>query len=121
MERKWVHIMFAVGGLVLAWLLYMSGDWAWVYIGASGKSKASLIIGVASMTIAGVATYLAWKNETVFGFLSEVTTELSKVSWPTRKETQAATVVVIVTVFISAGFLKLFDATWSWFTGLIYG
>ena len=33
MERKWVHMMFAVGGLILAWLLAKCGDWAWSYFG----------------------------------------------------------------------------------------
>jgi len=50
----------------------------------------------------------------------EVTNELRKVTWPTRKETQAATLVVIVTVIVAAIFLGLFDAIWSWLTSLIY-
>jgi len=46
----------------------------------------------------------------------EVTRELEKVTWPTRKETSAATVVVLVTVLISALILSGFDAIWSFFT-----
>jgi preprotein translocase SecE subunit len=38
------------------------------------------------------------------------------VSWPTRKETSAATVVVLVTVIISAVILSSFDALWAFFT-----
>src|SRR5436853_336316 len=33
MERKWTHVMFAVGGIVLAWLLTKCGEWAWSYFG----------------------------------------------------------------------------------------
>ena len=33
MERKWVHVMFAVAGIVLAWLLAKCGEWAWSYFG----------------------------------------------------------------------------------------
>ncbi len=47
--------------------------------------------------------------------------ELKKVTWPTRKETQAATIVVIVTVIIAAMILGAFDTVWSFFTDRIYG
>jgi len=42
-----------------------------------------------------------------------VTRELEKVTWPTRKETYAATIVVIVTVAIAALVLQLFDYLWA--------
>lgn len=121
MERKWTHVMFAVAGIVLAWLLAKCGEWAWVTITGSNRSGSGFFIGVVAVLIAAIATYIAWRNEQAFGFLNEVATELSKVSWPSRKETQAATVIVIVTVFIASAYLKLCDAVWSWFTGLIYG
>ena len=56
-----------------------------------------------------------------FEFLQQVRTEVSKVTWPTRKETQAATLVVIVTVIISAIILGAFDAVWSFATDKMYG
>jgi preprotein translocase subunit SecE len=42
-------------------------------------------------------------------FLSEVWSELKKVHWPTRKETYAATVVVLVVTLIVAVFLGIVD------------
>jgi len=42
-------------------------------------------------------------------FLEECWSELKKVHWPSRKETQAATVVVIVGVIIVAVYLGLVD------------
>ena len=42
-------------------------------------------------------------------FLSEVWAELRKVHWPTRKETYAATAVVIVITIIIAVFLGVVD------------
>ncbi len=38
-------------------------------------------------------------------FLREVKTELKKVTWPTRKDTLAATAIVLVTVCVAAVFL----------------
>ena len=43
------------------------------------------------------------------GFLGEVWSELKKVHWPTRKETYAATVVVVVITVIVAVFLGVVD------------
>ena len=42
-------------------------------------------------------------------FLQEVKIELKKVTWPSRKETIASTVIVLITVLISAVFLGLVD------------
>ena len=42
-------------------------------------------------------------------FFREVKIELKKVTWPSRKETIASTVVVLITVLISAVFLGLVD------------
>jgi len=42
-------------------------------------------------------------------FVTEVWSELKKVYWPTRKETYAATVVVVVITLIVAVFLGVAD------------
>ena len=52
---------------------------------------------------------------------SEVVEELTKVTWPTRAETGAATVVVIVTVLLCSAYLGVFDAMWLWLTDKILG
>jgi preprotein translocase subunit SecE len=47
-------------------------------------------------------------------FLQECWVELKKVHWPTRKETQAATLVVIIGVMVVALYLGLVDVVISW-------
>ena len=47
-------------------------------------------------------------------FLQECWIELKKVHWPNRKETQAATLVVIIGVTIVAIYLGVVDAVLSW-------
>ncbi len=46
-------------------------------------------------------------------FLREVKIELSKVAWPSRKQTIASTAIVIVFVFLIALFLGVVDVTLS--------
>lgn len=52
-------------------------------------------------------------------FLREVQAELKKVTWPNRKQTAGATLVVIILVFILAAFLGLVDVTLSKFVQIV--
>jgi preprotein translocase subunit SecE len=107
--NKFVHVLFAVGCLLAAFLLSKAGDWVWSYF---SKPNELLINGVA-LLFAVTAAVVAYRNERVFAAAVEVTRELEKVTWPTRKETYAATIVVIVTVAIAALVLQLFDYLWA--------
>lgn len=47
--------------------------------------------------------------EKVTTFLQEVQAETKKVTWPSRRDVLGSTLVVIVGVFIVAGFLGIID------------
>jgi len=47
-------------------------------------------------------------------FLQECWVELKKVHWPTRQETQAATIVVIIGVTLVGIYLGIVDTVLSW-------
>lgn len=117
MDNKWVHILFASAGILLAWLLTKVGDWVWSYFGKPND----LYVGLVAVVVAGVATWVAWKNEELFTLANEVTSELRKVTWPDRKETVSSTIVVIATTIISSLLLGFFDAVWASLTKMIYG
>lgn len=116
MEKKWTYLLFALGGLVLAYLLLKIGDWAWSYYGTKSND---LVLGVVAFGIGGTVAVLALRNERLFTLATEVTAELKKVTWPTRQETISATIVVVVTVIVASVFLGLFDALWSFLTRYI--
>src|SRR5689334_25245305 len=108
-SNKIVHLMFAVGAILAAFLLSKAGDWVWSYF---AKPNELVVNGVALLVAAGAAL-VAYRNERVFAAATDVTRELEKVTWPSRKETSAATIVVIVTVAIAALVLTAFDYVWS--------
>ena len=110
--NKFVHLTFAIGAILAAFLLSRVGDWVWSFF---AKPNDMIVNGVAVLG-AAVAAYVAYRNERVFATVHDITKELEKVSWPTRKETSAATIVVLVTVSISAVILSGFDAIWAFFT-----
>ncbi len=60
---------------------------------------------------AGVAAGIAKPNfvEATFQFLREVKVELTKVTWPSRKQTIGSTVVVLVLVLLISLFLGIVD------------
>jgi preprotein translocase subunit SecE len=54
-------------------------------------------------------------------FVEEVRQEVSRVTWPTRKETVVTTAMVFVMVFIAAGFFFLVDQVFSAGVRLVFG
>ncbi len=54
-------------------------------------------------------------------FIREVRQEVAKVTWPTRKETGITTGMVMIMVFLAAGFFFLVDQILSFAVRLILG
>ena len=54
-------------------------------------------------------------------FIQQVRQEMSRVTWPTRKETLVTTAMVFVMVFIAAAFFFVVDQAFSQGVRLIFG
>src|SRR4051812_22535212 len=87
MDRKWTFVIFAVGGVVLAYLLYETGLWIWQTLEATdfagdavGKPNLTLI-SVGAVLLAGAAAAMALRNERLLELSGEVAAELKKVTW----------------------------------------
>ena len=52
-------------------------------------------------------------------FLIAVEAEMNKVSWPSRDVLIRSSMVVMLTIFLLAAVLFLYDMVWSWLLGLI--
>ncbi|MGI9355713.1 MAG: preprotein translocase subunit SecE [Rhizobiaceae bacterium] len=61
------------------------------------------------------------KTTNPFTFLQQVRAEVSKVVWPTRRETVVTTIMTLVLVFLTAIFFFLVDQVLSYGTSLIFG
>ena len=116
--NKAVHVMFFSGGIILFGLLALTGDWI---ASSVTRTPNDFIVNGIALAVALAVGIGAYRNERVNTLAFEVAGELQKVTWPTRAETQAATLVVLVTVVIAAAILGLFDAVWSTLTDLVYG
>jgi preprotein translocase subunit SecE len=113
--NKYVPLLFAIGSLVMAFLLAETAKWIWGYFAKPNE----LLINGGAVLLAVFLGFVAYRNERMFTAAYDVTHELEKVTWPTRKETSAATVVVIVTVGIASLILAGFDVVWGGLANLV--
>ena len=56
-----------------------------------------------------------------FTFLQQVRAEITKVVWPTRRETVVTTIMTLILVFITAIFFFVVDQVLSYGTGFLFG
>ena len=54
-------------------------------------------------------------------FLQQVRAEVSKVAWPSRKETMITTVMVLIMVFVAAIFFLIVDQVLGFGIGFLLG
>ncbi len=118
--NRYVHLAFAASGVLLAFVLSALFEGvARLFVEDLTSYFGLLQTTWIAIPIAAGATFLVWRNKKVFDWATEVAQELKKVTWPTREETRASTVVVIVLTIVMAAVLGLFDLLWSYITDLI--
>ncbi len=82
-----------------------------------GEWTLSTALGFAIAAIAAVVGWRIPKTQTVS---LEIALELRRVTWPSLRETRAATVAVVVATVIAALVLGLFDMVWGKLSALLY-
>ncbi len=76
----------------------------------------STVIGYGVAVIAAVAS---WRTPRVRELSMQVAQELKRVTWPTLRETRAATVAVVAATFAAAVLLGFFDFVWARLSQLV--
>ena len=82
-----------------------------------GDWSLSTIVGFGIAAIAAVVVWRIPRTQTVS---LEVALELQRVTWPSLRETRAATWAVIVASVVASVILGVFDMVWSWLSAKIY-
>jgi preprotein translocase subunit SecE len=114
--ERWIQLCFVVAALILIWLSdhLITGIW---YIFAD-PNEALVTTGAVVVGILGAI--VLYQHRPTYTLVHDVVEELSKVTWPTRKETSQSTVVVVLTSIVAALMLFMFDSVWSAVTDLVY-
>lgn len=113
---RWVQYVFVMVAAFVLWLADKLLTVGWQYI-----AEPNDVVVTAISAVIGVGVGLGlYRNEKSHRLVVDVVSELSKVSWPSRKETYASTIIVIVTSIIAAAIVGSFDFVWSAITDLLY-
>jgi preprotein translocase subunit SecE len=121
--ERWVQFAYAACAITLAWFLIKSSTAVWTILADNVDAVPEpngTMIAVGAGLVSFIAAVIAYRSKKVHTFVVEVCVELSKVSWPTRKETWSQTIVVLIVSVIAAIILGVYDAVWSHITDLIY-
>src|SRR5512134_857471 len=82
-----------------------------------GDWSLSTVLG---FVVAAAAAIVVWRIPRTQTVSLEVALELQRVTWPSLRETRAATLAVIVASAIASVILGVFDMVWSWLSAKIY-
>jgi preprotein translocase subunit SecE len=82
-----------------------------------GDWSLSTVLGFGAAAVAAVVVWRIPRTQTVS---LEVALELQRVTWPSVRETRAATIAVIVASGVASLILGVFDMVWSWLSAKIY-
>ncbi len=113
-NQKWVNLSYLLLSVLLGYIVFAFGLKLMGAYDLEAKVKNfELILRVLSLLVGGVLFLGLAKNDQANQYMHEVVVELSRVTWPTQKDTVAATFVVIIMVLISGVVLSLLDYLWT--------
>lgn len=112
--RKWVNLSYLALAVLVGYVVFAGAfQLVGVYDLEARVRNLDLVIRGLS-ALAGAVLFVAlYRNRRANQFMDEVMLELSRVTWPTQKETSGATFIVVVMVLISGVILGLLDYLWT--------
>lgn len=122
--KRFVYGAYFGGAIAVAFVAEKAISTIWHRLGTwkpqLGEAKDEYVLPIAAIIGVGTALYY-WRREKTRTYVEQVAEELSKVTWPSRKEVQNSTFVVIVTTAFATVFFALMDQFWRYVTNLVYG
>src|SRR5438105_785473 len=112
-HQKWVNLSYLATAILFGYIVFsIAGKVVGAYdLEARFRSIEFILRGIA--VAAGAILFLVlYRHEQANQFMNEVMVEISRVTWPTPKDTGSATFVVIAMVVISGMILGLLDYFW---------
>ena len=112
--QKWVNLSYLVFAALVGYVVFTAG----LQLGGAYDLEArvrsyDLIVRGFSVLVGAVLFGGLYRHERANQFMNEVATELTRVTWPSQKETTNATFVVIIMVVVSGMILGFLDYVWT--------
>lgn len=123
--ERFVYAGYFAAAVGAAFVFAKLGHAAWVKLAAwkpeqVGDPRDEIVYGVAGLLGVALAVHY-WRKKEAREYATEVADELSKVTWPTKKEVQNSTLVVVLTTLFATVFFALMDQFWRFITDKVYG
>lgn len=121
--QRFVYASFMAIAILVAFLSAKLAEAAWrklaQYKPTLGEPQEEAVYVVAALLGAGLSFY-AWRRQDARTYIEEVASELSKVTWPSKKEVTNSTFVVVMTTLVATTFFALMDQFWRFVTDHVY-
>lgn len=112
-HQKWVNLSYLAFSVLFGYLIFAgAGKIVGAYDLETRVRNIELILRGISVIAGLILFVILYRNDEANQFMNEVVVELSRVAWPTQKDTASATMIVIVMVVISGMVLGLLDYFW---------
>ena len=120
--KRYVVIFFALAAVVVGFFLehVLIGVFAWARVNDTTLFAGYTVSSLIGFVAAGLLAVALWNLSRTRNLAMQVAEELRRVTWPSFRETRAATVAVIVASTIAAMILGVFDFVWSWLSQRVY-
>ncbi|HET9551688.1 MAG TPA: preprotein translocase subunit SecE, partial [Anaeromyxobacteraceae bacterium] len=121
--KRYVAIFYVLAAIALG--KFLEKIFALIFSYGRFNDATVLVEGWTVSTVAGFAVAAAvavvvWRIPKTQTVSLEIALELKRVTWPSLRETRAATVAVVVASFIAAIILGVFDFIWGRLSALVY-
>lgn len=120
-NKKILTMSFIVAGVLAAFVLrVLLNTISPATSGAVARALSSDFVVHILPALVGFIVFIYMQlNKSVLAWGDDVISEIRKVVWPSRKDTVAMTIVVIVMCIISAGVIWLFDVASAFFVNYL--
>lgn len=112
-RQKWVNIVFTAVSILVAAIAFVGLSKVSGFFESSFK-QIDMVVRFGSIGLGVITGLTLYFNDKSNAFMNEVVLEMSRVTWPTQKDTTAATIWVVVFVLIAGAILGAFDSLWAW-------
>ena len=113
-HQKWVNLCYLAAAAVVGYVVFtFSSGLVGAYDLESRVRSIDLVVRLLSIVVGAILFFVLYKNDNSNQFMNEVVVELTRVTWPTQKETSSATMIVMIMVLISGMILGLLDYVWT--------
>jgi preprotein translocase subunit SecE len=120
--KRYVAIFYVLAALALGVFLEKVLELVFGAVGINDFAVFSdwTLSFVLGMAAAAAIAYVVWRIPRTQQVSLEIALELRRVTWPSMRETRAATIAVIFASFVAAVILGVFDLAWSWLSSKVY-